>query len=230
MHMASMAAHDCTPNCSWVIQLDSRYFLRANVPLKKGESVNFLYTEPTLPSAERRKKLLEGKYFLCGCSRCRDPTELGTFFSAVKCPNCPPGYVIPQETKVFENTKWSCTECGAAVQAEFIQEKYGEITRAVLSSVGMEDSWENVRKLFKIRGKFMGLTVHANNCRIHDVENDILQRISYLLAASTGGESESERQYWAEVMVEIARKCLGLANVIWPGYSRHRGEPLTLGN
>ncbi len=41
-----------------------------------------------LNTVQRRKKLYRSKFFHCNCSRCQDPTELGTYMGALKCPKC----------------------------------------------------------------------------------------------------------------------------------------------
>ena len=43
----------------------------------------------------RRKKLKEGWYFDCKCSRCQDPTEYGTLISATRCLRCGEGTILP---------------------------------------------------------------------------------------------------------------------------------------
>ncbi len=75
-----------------------------------------------------------GKMFSCECPRCLDPTELGSFASALRCPDCPSSpsgntenaasAVLPDDPVDLESP-WRCSECGgpselsgAAVAAE----------------------------------------------------------------------------------------------------------------
>ncbi len=46
---------------------------------------HFLFLHCRWGRSARRKHLLLTKYFLCQCPRCRDPTDQGTFISAIKC-------------------------------------------------------------------------------------------------------------------------------------------------
>lgn len=62
-----------------------RVYLRAALPLKKGDELFAAYTYSMWPTIIRREYLREGKYFECNCQRCADPTELGTHMSTLKC-------------------------------------------------------------------------------------------------------------------------------------------------
>lgn len=46
-----------------------------------------MYTNALWGTQARREHLALTKYFNCCCERCSDPTELGTYFSAMKCLN-----------------------------------------------------------------------------------------------------------------------------------------------
>lgn len=225
-----MPAHNCIPNSSWLVQLNSDFYLRAAINVKCGQSVNFLYTEATLGTSERRKKLLENKYFLCGCERCSDPSELGTFFSGVKCPekNCN-GYILPRNS-----TSRSCDNCLVQSSSEFVHSVMDKVDQE-LSLVDQKDSFSSVEKLLKVSKKYSGITLHPNNSKIHDIDNDILQRISFLLVQQSQlrnndlskkhqKKSGSMETKWATHLVELSRKCLTISNVIWPGFNRHRGS------
>ena len=43
----------------------------------------------------------ETKYFNCQCVRCEDPTEMGTMFSSIRCPQCTVEQVCLGLTKIF---------------------------------------------------------------------------------------------------------------------------------
>lgn len=70
---------------------------RSTIPIKKCEQHYTTYTYTLNGTAERQKHLRAGKYFICRCERCLDPTELGTHFSSLKCDECESGNIIPLE-------------------------------------------------------------------------------------------------------------------------------------
>merc|ERR1712098_755612 len=65
---------------------------------------------------ERRAKISGEWHFDCCCSRCEDPTELGTYISAVRCRSCKIGYLLPKEP-LEEDTVWHCNKCGMITNA-----------------------------------------------------------------------------------------------------------------
>ncbi len=50
----------------------------SQVPIKSGEEITITYTSLLRPVLERREKLEYLWHFTCQCTRCQDPTELGT--------------------------------------------------------------------------------------------------------------------------------------------------------
>ena len=61
----------------------------------------------------RRKEMEQMWCFQCSCVLCRDPTEAGTMFSALKCPVCEEdvdGYLLPMDPLNPEST-WRCKQC-----------------------------------------------------------------------------------------------------------------------
>ena len=52
------------------------------------------------------------KHFQCDCERCCDPTELGTYLSALKCMKCSVGYYLAQDP-LSESSAWKCEACGS---------------------------------------------------------------------------------------------------------------------
>lgn len=81
-----MLTSNCIPNASWIIQQPSLdFYLRASTPIKTGERITITYVDPLLGTRERRDLLWKEKYLSCSCTRCCDPTENSTLFSAIKC-------------------------------------------------------------------------------------------------------------------------------------------------
>ena len=85
---ASLLEHDCIPNTHRTFDADLNLVVRAAVPIKRGQHFTSCYTEPLSTTGFRQEHLRSTKYFTCGCKRCRDPTELKTFTSAIKCEGC----------------------------------------------------------------------------------------------------------------------------------------------
>ena len=86
--------------------------MRAARKIRKGEEVTTSYTLTLQGTSYRRKHLKESKYFDCTCQRCQDPTELGSHFSTILCPDetCQNGLITPVNPMDYE-TDWQCNKC-----------------------------------------------------------------------------------------------------------------------
>ncbi|PSN56126.1 hypothetical protein C0J52_10643 [Blattella germanica] len=92
-------AHDCVPNTGHTDDKNFTLRIRATIPIPKGDSINLSY-------AYTLQHLKESKFFDCKCARCSDPTELGTYAGALKCPKCN-GPVL--STQPLDNSaEWRC--------------------------------------------------------------------------------------------------------------------------
>merc|ERR1719195_747402 len=84
-----MLNHSCDPNCRvyWARPGD-RFVLETRRPVARGEELTITYCCPSLGTPARQAKLLATKGFRCGCGRCRDPGERGTWLGGVVCTRC----------------------------------------------------------------------------------------------------------------------------------------------
>lgn len=68
--------------------------MRTTVNVKKGAELFTTYTHILHSTRDRQKHLRDGKFFICSCKRCTDPTELGTHFSSLLCKKCNDGTIV----------------------------------------------------------------------------------------------------------------------------------------
>jgi hypothetical protein len=105
-------SHACIPNTR-TIRASKGLEILATVPIKGGQPLTQLYGR-IFKGTHRRQELLQNiYYFSCSCPRCSDPTELGTFFSAIKCSmkKCV-GYLLPKTPlDISPTSKWKCNVC-----------------------------------------------------------------------------------------------------------------------
>jgi len=134
----SMLEHNCCPNTRFYLNptngggeggsntsSNSKYlfelYCRSSVKIKKGEHLSIAYCNIMMPTDKRREFLKKERLFLCECSRCEDPTELGSNFSTILCPSpgCP-GFSVPVPKAggvSKEDTVWKCQKCSKVTQA-----------------------------------------------------------------------------------------------------------------
>ncbi|XP_018006371.2 SET domain-containing protein SmydA-8 [Hyalella azteca] len=113
--LCAMMSHDCTCNTQHTIMDDHSMVVVASRNIAKGQQITGIYTQLLSGTTERRKHLRYCKFFDCVCRRCSDPTELGTYFSALRCTQCG-GPVLCKDPLHPNNTAdYRCTECGNEV-------------------------------------------------------------------------------------------------------------------
>ena len=59
---------------------------------------------------------MSGKHFSCECVRCRDPTELKSFASAVLC-GCGGTVLAADPLDLTQDARWNCQECSQTLAA-----------------------------------------------------------------------------------------------------------------
>ena len=67
------------------------------------------------------------------CSRCEDPTELGSFLSAVRCSQCKEedAFLLCRFEEVARPLIWKCSGCGLQVEDEVVEERVDVLRRKV---------------------------------------------------------------------------------------------------
>lgn len=116
--LASLANHQCVPNTSHVFDSNQNMVVTASIFIQKDSEIFHAYTRFLLGTLTRRFHLMRTKHFSCKCSRCLDPTEMGTNMMALLCKKCK-GHVLPKSafTKVME---WQCTTCKEEVSEKHV--------------------------------------------------------------------------------------------------------------
>ena len=80
------------------------------------------YVKPQNMTLVRQMTLRDKWHFVCRCSRCQDPTELGTHFSAVLCANRRCAGPVNTTDPFDDDADWRCADCGAVTPVETAQE------------------------------------------------------------------------------------------------------------
>ena len=71
---------------------------------EKGQVITATYTQPLWSTFNRREHLKMSKCFWCACPRCADPTEFGSYLSALNCQLC--GGRILSTNPLDQKAKW----------------------------------------------------------------------------------------------------------------------------
>lgn len=132
---AGMMEHACQPNCYFQFDATSQQIaVRAGCDLRKGDHLQITYTNILWGTQMRQHHLLLTKHFNCHCTRCTDPTEYGSYVSALAClgdvdKTCA-GTHLPVDPKE-EDTQWKCNTCPMIVDGAYVSELQAHMTERI---------------------------------------------------------------------------------------------------
>ena len=114
---SSLLSHNCTANTSIAYAKETPFAAKciAMVDLPPETEIYSRYVNLMSSNLTRRKKLKDSWYFDCECVRCCDPTECGSFLSAVKCQECnddQSSYMLARNSLDYYSD-WVCRRCGS---------------------------------------------------------------------------------------------------------------------
>lgn len=162
---------------------------------------------------KRREHLQEGKFFWCQCDRCTDPTELGTYSSAIQCPKCRGGHILSTDP-LDQNAGWKCRACNYIVTAQsmvlLIDTVYKELDAIDSNDVnGFEEFLAKYRNVF-----------HKNHylciCAKHSLFQLYGRSEGFLIHELSIEQLRKKEQY--------CRDLLNVVNSLDPGLSKLRGK------
>ncbi|XP_066587688.1 uncharacterized protein [Prorops nasuta] len=215
--------HSCVSNtCHSVSPTDYRIRLRTATTVPEGGELYGSYTHSLLPTMLRREHLLEGKYFACACTRCSDPTELGTHMSTLKCNKCDNGVVLPLDSLDPEST-WKCTICEFSTSGQAVKKVF-QIIQAEVEKVDIlasADEADGIEERENIIKKYHSV-LHPRHAFLTMLRHSLSQlygRVNEYLI-------EDLPDVVLEHKVDICRLLLQVLDVVEPGYSRIRGMTL----
>ncbi len=214
--LASMPNHDCLANTTHTFGSCQEGFVmtvKALRNIKSGEDITHSYAEPLNTVLARQTLLSMGKFFLCQCKRCSDPTELGTYASSVKCPGCKKGNVISTNTKELE-AAWACEACKESLSAE----KISLVTKAVKMAAEQLDLAPKIDDYEKFLSKYSSV-LHTNHVLMVDKKYTLAKMYGRMKGYEADEMSDDQFQRKRRLCEEV----LQVLDKIMPGRSRKRG-------
>jgi len=213
---AARINNSCVPNCTKEFSGRSIEIHTSRL-VHAGEELTICYTGLLLPTQARQEIFRLTKQFQCCCSRCRDPTELGTYLASVLCPVC--------EGVVHSN---HCLSCGLPCT----EEQQAELTRIAsdIASNKANDIASNITSDSHKAPTPASVQVSDNKCDslrsgLESLKS-IVSKNHYILARAReayilhAGECQACRDHPCYLS-----SCLGilqLINTLQPGHTRAR--------
>nr|XP_049702787.1 SET domain-containing protein SmydA-8 isoform X1 [Helicoverpa armigera]XP_049702791.1 SET domain-containing protein SmydA-8 isoform X1 [Helicoverpa armigera]XP_049702794.1 SET domain-containing protein SmydA-8 isoform X1 [Helicoverpa armigera] len=216
---AYLLAHDCTPSTTHTDaeRVPGRPLtIRASVPHQAGDLISLCYAYTLQGTLKRREHIKHSKFFDCCCKRCSDPTELGTYASAFRCPRCA-GRVLPT-APLMPLEIWRCIDngCEYTMTAPSVQLLLKRLTDE-FEQIDANDVRGYEGFLHKYRN-----VIHPTHYLCLSAKHSLSQLYGkvadYMIHEMP--EAELNRK------IEICRDLMKAFDVIEPGYSRLRGVTL----
>ncbi|KAA0203419.1 hypothetical protein HAZT_HAZT011229 [Hyalella azteca] len=226
----SMLEHSCIPNTHRTFDADLNLVVRAAVPIRRGSHLTSCYTEVLATTAVRQEHLLTSKFFTCHCPRCVDPTELGTYASALMCPNCPktskatktsaaaaaaksklapPTSVVIPTDPLSPSSDWKCITCSTPVDPDYLVRMTSVMTE---EAEELESTNPTIRSCEQFLEKWAP-TFYTNHA--------CLLNIKYALIHLYGSEEGYELASLAPMQLlrkeALCRQVLAVADCLVPG-------------
>lgn len=138
------------------------------------------YTHTLWGTNQRRNHLLMTKYFSCSCERCTDKTELGTYFSAVKCLGIGPARCAGnqlQANPLNEDSDWQCDKCPIRIGSNEINFLIGNMGEEVDNILYNKDAAVfDVESLIDKLSQFL----HKNHYHIFGLKHSLIQMYGHV--------------------------------------------------
>lgn len=206
--------HSCTPNCYFTFDFARNYKITmiAARDIRRGEHLSIMYTHMLWGTQMRQEHLMLNKYFICTCQRCTDPTELGTYISALKCIGADEltctGTMLPTDPTI-PNTDWICDTCPVRIaneQVDFLMSNIeNEVDAIMLNATTTIQQLEGLIEKLK---KFL----HDNHYHIFALKHSLIQ----LYGSQSGYLTEELSDELLERKIVMCHEMLDTVDVIDP--------------
>ncbi|KAF2350506.1 SET domain [Trinorchestia longiramus] len=211
--LCAMMSHDCTNNTQHSIMDDHSMVVVASRNIAKGQQITGIYTQLLSGTTERRKHLRYGKFFDCVCSRCSDPTELDTFFSALKCTRCGGTVLCKDPLHPLNKADYQCTKCGNEVDNGEVSDLVCLIG-AEIALAGESDP----AVLEELLEKYSSV-LHPNHFHIIAIKSSLSQ----IYGRIPGLQMTDLTTTQLNRKMQCCRDVLKILDILDPGISRLRG-------
>ena len=148
-----------------------------------------------------------------------DPAELGSNLSALRCPACKTGDVLPRDP-VDLKSDLECSSCGKTIDASAGKMMLDTSMKFVGSGRGQTATGEHTLEILAHLDRFLKPT----HCIIQDLKVRYLSQIIAMERDKDGGGGEVVEGNGLTTALDFCRDLLGVVGLVSPGESRFRGS------
>ena len=219
--------------------------VRAQKEIKKGEEITTRYLGPWEGQPSRQIKIQRNWQFICNCRRCQDPSDLATYFSAIKCTKCSLkfennenceihnggmdsesvdkcGYLLPANPQVL-GSPWKCQSCDTIVTVTEIDdvlqktEKMVDSMKSEILKCLKTDLSESVQSIESVIKKLIEL-VHPNHFLVFQFKKWVMKLPLSAQAAS------SDKISFLELQMKFHSAVMKIVDTLDPGLTLNRAS------
>ncbi|XP_030375578.1 SET domain-containing protein SmydA-8 [Scaptodrosophila lebanonensis] len=189
---ACMMEHDCQPNCYFQFDnLTHQIAVHAGCDIKKGEHLKITYTNILWGTHMRQHHLGMTKHFNCRCARCLDPTEFGSYVSALRClgdvnKTCT-GIQLPIDP-LNEHTQWKCDTCPMVVETAYVTGLQTHMSDDVEKLLAGRPTASQVELLLARLSQML----HPNHFHIFNLKHTLIQLYGYEVGLELASLSDAQ--------------------------------------
>lgn len=219
---ACLLEHSCVPNCGYRFDMQNGFkiVLEPARDVKPGEHLTTSYSNILWTTQLRQQHLKDTKYFYCSCDRCKDPTELGTNFSTLRCIGTDEspcnGFQLPVDP-ISTKTEWACNKCPVRVESAQVSFIVGKMNDEVENLQASTPSPTAVEDLIDKLSPFL----HPNHQHMFSLKHSLVQLYGNHKDFPTEKLSKSQLSRKLELIDELFKTIdiLDPASVRIPMYS-----------
>ena len=208
----AIMSHYCICNARYTIHPDTfEMYVRARRTILAGEEISVQYLSALVGNLKRRKKIRSEWYFDCLCKRCSDPTECGTYISAIKCYDCVTGNVLPKDSLDFDSA-WTCSKCPFTMSASAV-DSLVDAVEDELNSIGKSGKFEDYEGFI---AAYSETVLHTNHYLIMTATRNLIQYLTY------GMPSEALDKARLKTKLRLCQDFYSVLTKVDPGFSEIR--------
>lgn len=152
--------HSCIPNCGYRFDMKNGFkiIVEAARDIKAFEHLTTTYSHILWSTQLRQQHLKDAKYFTCSCDRCKDPSELGTNFSTLRCMGSDEapcnGLQLPTDP-ISKDCEWACNKCPMKISNEHVSFLTGRMNDEIEVTMSSSTSPKVLEELIEKLSQFL---------------------------------------------------------------------------
>lgn len=215
-------SHSCAPNVHHAISLNGKFQMtfRVTVDVPKGGVLNTTYSHTLWGTSRRQEHLKKGKFFTCKCARCKDPTELGTHFSSLKCSKCDPGLICASDP-FDQAAEWRCSHCEFKTPGQSVAKLIATVEEEISRLDYLEYDATRLQQTEHLFKRYRSV-FHPH----HFIQTGLRQALIMMYGQVEGYEMLELPDVLLEHKIELIQYVMEVLDKIEPGKSRARAMML----